>query len=124
MAVGLSVCKLNLERIGWEEAIRRSSVDYVFILLATLGNIITFISTPNENFGVSFFGAIKAFSDNQSTISSIAQSLSNLWFWSEVIVLLFNKKRRALHDFIAGTVVVVKDSLPRGENNSLDDTVT
>ena len=28
-----------------------------------------------------------------------------IWIWSEVIVMLFNKKRRALHDFIAGTVV-------------------
>lgn len=26
--------------------------------------------------------------------------------WSELLVLLFNEKRRALHDFIAGTVVV------------------
>ncbi len=30
----------------------------------------------------------------------------NVWIWSEVIVLLFNRRKRALHDFIAGTVVV------------------
>lgn len=30
----------------------------------------------------------------------------SVWFWSEVVVLLTNKKRRAIHDFIAGTVVV------------------
>jgi uncharacterized RDD family membrane protein YckC len=28
------------------------------------------------------------------------------WTASEVVVLLFNRKKRALHDFIAGTVVV------------------
>jgi predicted DCC family thiol-disulfide oxidoreductase YuxK len=28
------------------------------------------------------------------------------WMWSELLVLLFNRTRRALHDFIAGTVVV------------------
>jgi uncharacterized RDD family membrane protein YckC len=28
------------------------------------------------------------------------------WMASEVVVLLFNRKKRALHDFIAGTVVV------------------
>jgi len=28
------------------------------------------------------------------------------WFVLEVVTMLFNKKRRALHDFIAGTVVV------------------
>ncbi len=29
--------------------------------------------------------------------------------WSEVFVCLFNKRKRALHDFIAGTVVVHKE---------------
>lgn len=29
-----------------------------------------------------------------------------IWIWSEFITLLFNKKRRAIHDFIAGTVVI------------------
>ena len=32
--------------------------------------------------------------------------LFNIWTWGELIVLLTNRKRRALHDFIAGTVVV------------------
>ena len=31
---------------------------------------------------------------------------SQVWLWSELGVLLLNKKRRALHDFIAGTVVI------------------
>lgn len=28
------------------------------------------------------------------------------WLFSELIVLLFNEKKRAIHDFIAGTVVI------------------
>jgi hypothetical protein len=28
------------------------------------------------------------------------------WFFAEVLTMLTNRKRRALHDFIAGTVVV------------------
>ena len=31
------------------------------------------------------------------------------WVWSEFIVMLTNRKRRALHDFIAGTVVVIRE---------------
>jgi uncharacterized RDD family membrane protein YckC len=34
-----------------------------------------------------------------------------VWVWSEFIVLLTNKKRRALHDFMAGTVVIRRDSV-------------
>ena len=28
------------------------------------------------------------------------------WFWAEVLTMLTNRRRRAIHDFIAGTVVV------------------
>jgi uncharacterized RDD family membrane protein YckC len=34
--------------------------------------------------------------------------LQQVWMWSEVVVVLFNKRKRALHDFIAGTVVIQK----------------
>lgn len=37
-----------------------------------------------------------------------AATLQTLWGWSELLVILFNKKRRSLHDFLAGTVVVQK----------------
>jgi uncharacterized RDD family membrane protein YckC len=33
-------------------------------------------------------------------------ALPGLWFLAEVLTMLTNDKRRALHDFIAGTVVV------------------
>ena len=35
--------------------------------------------------------------------------LMQLWTWSELIVMLTNRQRRALHDFIAGTVVIKKE---------------
>ena len=30
-----------------------------------------------------------------------------IWIWGEFVVMMTNRKRRALHDFIAGTVVIV-----------------
>ena len=35
-----------------------------------------------------------------------------LWFVGEIVSCLLNKKRRALHDFIAGTVVVNVEHIP------------
>ena len=32
----------------------------------------------------------------------------NVWVWSEFITILFNKRKKALHDYIAGTVVIRK----------------
>ena len=37
-----------------------------------------------------------------STVSILMQ----IWIWSEFVSMLFNKRRRAVHDFIAGTVVL------------------
>jgi uncharacterized RDD family membrane protein YckC len=34
--------------------------------------------------------------------------LYNAWLVSQIVSVLFNKRRRALHDFLAGTVVVVE----------------
>ena len=36
--------------------------------------------------------------------------LAEMWTWSEFLVMMMNKKRRALHDFLAGTVVILSDS--------------
>jgi uncharacterized RDD family membrane protein YckC len=36
---------------------------------------------------------------------------SVIWFIIEIVTCLLNEKRRALHDYIAGTVVVKNDYL-------------
>ena len=45
----------------------------------------------------------------QSAAPSWMQPVSvvqQIWIWSELVVMLTNERRRALHDFIAGTVVI------------------
>lgn len=37
---------------------------------------------------------------------------SLLWFVAEIVTSLMNQKRRAVHDFIAGTVVVKTEYIP------------
>lgn len=31
-----------------------------------------------------------------------------IWIWSEFVVMMTNRKRRAIHDLIAGTIVIVE----------------
>jgi uncharacterized RDD family membrane protein YckC len=47
----------------------------------------------------------------------LANSVPLLWFAAEVLTMLTNRKRRALHDFIAGTVVV-RTNIDYGNANS------
>lgn len=36
----------------------------------------------------------------------LANILMNIWIWSEFLTVLFNKRRKAIHDYLAGTVVI------------------
>lgn len=48
MATGLSVRKLDLNHIGWTEAVGRSSVDYAFLITIAIGNILVFLAVPKK----------------------------------------------------------------------------
>jgi len=48
----------------------------------------------------------------------ILTALPGLWFLAEVLTMLTNEKRRALHDFIAGTVVIRTNIDERGAQPS------
>ena len=59
---------------------------------------------------------------NMTTIDWIIAYSMYAWFIIEIVTMLTNNKRRALHDFIAGSVVIDKDACleppPVGEVNS------
>ena len=45
-----------------------------------------------------------------------ANILMNIWVWSELLILLLNKRKRALHDYIGETVVIKKKYFNRLQN--------
>jgi hypothetical protein len=53
---------------------------------------------------------------SQSALQMILNNASLLWFWAEVLTMLTNNRRRAVHDFIAGSVVVRSDEEPLRES--------
>jgi len=90
LIVGIKIIKIDSTNIGWKEAILRESV---VLIIWLLGDIVFFIH-------------ILGFIQNIAEINNILAIIGQIWGWSEVIVLLTNKRKRAVHDFIAGTVVV------------------
>jgi len=52
-----------------------------------------------------FFGG-NAGSPTVTGLNMLLGITASLWSWGEIITMLTNNKRRAIHDFIAGTVVV------------------
>jgi uncharacterized RDD family membrane protein YckC len=103
---GLRVRQVNGDAATWANAWKRSSVDIVF---SVSGAIFTLIALTRINPEVYFDAGWQSRSEILGeAIPAIQWSYWASFFWtlSELVVLLSNKKRRALHDFIGGTVVV------------------
>lgn len=110
LAVGIRVTKPNGEKIDLKDALLRSSVDIVYGLLFAISQVYA-ISKVNSNayLMAGFIERIELISPLYPGYTKYTDILSNVWYWSEMVVLLFNKRKRALHDFIAGTVVIRKE---------------
>jgi uncharacterized RDD family membrane protein YckC len=98
--VGKHVTKLMVldnkteTRIGWRQAILRDS----FFILA---------NTLSATLYVYFVAAgVTEIPSGLQIVVLVLNYSGLIWFITEIVTCLSNKKSRALHDFIAGTVVV------------------
>ncbi len=101
--------------LTWKQSLRRSGVD---LLLGTVGAVayaFVIMRIPKQEF------ALKGWQEIQTLYDALRPAWVRVleysyWVWisSELVTMLFNPQRRALHDFIGGTVVLL-DSSPSVE---------
>ena len=106
MITKIRVTHLDGTPIGPKQAILRSSVDLLLWVLYT--PLMLYVLLTSSESAWSSLSAIDRgrLLAERNPLSGIYEVCEQLWLWSELVVLLFNKRRRALHDFIAGTVVI------------------
>jgi uncharacterized RDD family membrane protein YckC len=110
LAMGIRITKPDGSRIGWLEAWKRSSVDLLYTSLIFFGNIWAFLQVDASKYSsIEFSGRASLLNLYYPWWYHTVGTLEQVWFWSELVVLLFNKRKRAIHDFIAGTVVIYKE---------------
>jgi len=121
MAVGIRVTQPDGSKIELKHALLRSSVDFAFALFAMFAQIYAILSVDSGQYlaagMVERFELITPYYPVWYGFITIA---TQVWVWSEFLVLLFNKRRRAIHDFIAGTVVIKK---AYAENEKVEETL-
>lgn len=100
MALKVKVLDLSEAPISMRQAFLRDSV-YIVINTAALILSIYFTLSGRETDVDSFLQA-----------NAILGTTALLWFVAEILTCLTNAKRRAVHDYIAGTVVVRTEYLP------------
>lgn len=93
MATGVKVMDVSEARgLTIRQSMLRDIVPLISGVVATIAAVVQ-ISKGNLS------------DDGSPSAYDFHEALLGIWFLLEVITMLFNKKRRAVHDFIAGTVV-------------------
>lgn len=109
LAVGIKVTLPDGSRIGLQNALLRSSVEIGFAMVFVVAKIIAISNAdPQQYLAVGWFDRAQYIVPLYPAWFGAVNAASQLWYWSEFFVLLFNKRKRAIHDFIAGTVVINK----------------
>jgi uncharacterized RDD family membrane protein YckC len=110
LIVGVRIRTVTGDPVGYREAILRYAPEFVLALLMSIATIIALYAMSDAEYHA------LSFTERGRHVADLAPSwyrplsiLLTVWVWGELIVLLTNRKRRALHDFIAGTVVVRTD---------------
>ena len=112
MTVGKCVLKLKVvsldgQRAGFRRAFYRHSVDFALSVVGCALILSALMSVAEHEFNVlAFAERLDLLSQRTGAASDILNWIYLAWALSELLVLLTNEKRRALHDYIAGTVVV------------------
>jgi uncharacterized RDD family membrane protein YckC len=105
LIMGLNITKLDGVPVGSREALLRYLPELILSICMGLSFSYASFQMTDADQALSFM----ARSQRQASLApdfGLIQTLNSIWTWSELLVLLTNKKRRALHDFIAGTVVI------------------
>jgi len=97
------------EKMGWRATWLRNSVDLPVAFLGIISSFIALFTIPDSKYyGFSWLQLESHLKDYHPVWHGWMITFHGIWVWSEVVVMLCNKRRRAFHDFIAGTVVVAE----------------
>jgi uncharacterized RDD family membrane protein YckC len=105
------IVRVSGEPVGYREAILRYAVLFCLTEIGALGIVIGALSlTDGEYATLTFHTRGIRLREAAPPWYGAIHIAEQIWIWSEFLVLLTNKKKRALHDFMAGTVVIWRDS--------------
>ena len=104
---GIKIVKLDGTDVTWNEAILRSLVDICLMAFGfTIGYLSVMSMSADEYESLTFMTRGPRMQEYSPEMFMVQGILGFVWPFSEPIVLLFNKRRRALHDFIGETLVI------------------
>jgi uncharacterized RDD family membrane protein YckC len=109
LATGIRITRPDGSRIGWIEAWRRESVNVALTFLYLVFEVWALIHVdPTKFSSLNWSKRSQLLHQHQPLWDYYNYVLWPVWMVSDAIVFICNKRKRAIHDFIAGTVVIRK----------------
>jgi len=109
MVARVRVVKTDGNPIGYKEALLRFAVDGILGVVMIIAQHMALLDISVEEFAApKWFDRGRRIIELMPSWYKPVEIAAHVWMWSEFFVLLLNKRKRALHDFIAGTVVIKK----------------
>ncbi|HUO58292.1 MAG TPA: RDD family protein [bacterium] len=113
MAVKIKVIRKDGYEIRWSNAILRNIFETVLVILINIGFTMAMSHTSAHDFDLMTLADKENFLEkNMPSFVQYCFELRMVYAISEFFVLLMNKKKRAIHDFIAGTVIIRDPRMP------------
>ncbi|UPW17014.1 RDD family protein [Agarivorans sp. TSD2052] len=110
IAVGIKITLPDGGKIGVKQALLRSSVDLLFAFLIVVAHIVALTKVnPDIYLNAGWMERNEYILLSFPAWHGAVSLASEGWIWCELLVLLCNKRKRALHDFIAGTIVIKQE---------------
>ena len=115
---GKAVVKIKVIRkdgyeIRWGNAVLRNIFETILVILINIGFAMALSHTSAHDFDLMSLAEKKGFLEKyMPSFVQYCFMTRMVYAFSEFFVLLLNKKKRAIHDFIAGTVIIHDPRLP------------
>ncbi|MEY4561949.1 MAG: hypothetical protein RLZZ618_1226 [Pseudomonadota bacterium] len=109
LALNTRIALVDGSAVTAKAAFIRHAVQFVLSTLTSVALVLgSMAMTDDRYFSLGYVARVQEITANAPFWYATVTLLTQLWIWSEFVSMLFNKKRRAIHDFMAGTVVVRK----------------
>ncbi len=106
MVAGAKVVTRDGFPIGWKHAAKRSAVGIGYALAFAYCWTVALQHLSGSDYAALTWAERNRILAALSPMPPLLTDAITVWYWSEPVVMLLNRERRALHDFIADTVVV------------------
>ena len=107
LIMGLKIIQKNSDDIDWKASFYRYSVEFIIAILGVYVMFLTLNQIDDSTYSsLGFFKRAQYMSTINPLPTKIQSWISIAWSVIGAIVLISNSRKRATHDFIAGTVVI------------------